>query len=78
MFHEMTLKLYFMKCSERNISQCILHLSIHYHQFGCRQKAKTDEAYQPQLFQGHIKNVIYVFHGNWDSFDMIFITAKNI
>ena len=24
MFHEMTLKLYFMKSSERNISQCIL------------------------------------------------------
>ena len=24
MFHEMTLKLYFMKCLERNISQCIL------------------------------------------------------
>ena len=24
MFHEMTLKLYFMKCSKRNISQCIL------------------------------------------------------
>ena len=24
MFHEMTLKLYFMKCSERNVSQCIL------------------------------------------------------
>ena len=26
MFHEMTLKLYFMKCSERKISQCILPL----------------------------------------------------
>ena len=25
-------------------------LSIHYHQFECGQKAKTDEAYQPQLF----------------------------
>ena len=25
-FHEMTLKLYFMKCSERKISQCILTL----------------------------------------------------
>ena len=24
MFHEMTLKLYFMKCLERKISQCIL------------------------------------------------------
>ena len=26
MFHEMTLKLYFMKCSERKILQCILPL----------------------------------------------------
>ena len=26
MFHEMTLKLYFMKCLERKISQCILPL----------------------------------------------------
>ena len=26
MFHEMPLKLYFMKCSERKISQCILPL----------------------------------------------------
>ena len=26
MFHEMTLKLYFMKSTERNISQCILSL----------------------------------------------------
>ena len=26
MFHEMTQKLYFMKCLERNISQCILPL----------------------------------------------------
>ena len=26
MFHEMTLKLYFIKCSERKISQCILTL----------------------------------------------------
>ena len=24
MFHEMLLKLYFVKCSEKNISQCIL------------------------------------------------------
>ena len=28
MFHEMTLKLYFMKCSEREISQCILPLTL--------------------------------------------------
>ena len=28
MFHEMTLKLYFMKCLERKISQCILPLRI--------------------------------------------------
>ena len=26
MFHEMPLKLYFMKCSERKLSQCILPL----------------------------------------------------
>ena len=25
-------------------------LGIHYHQSGCRQKVKKDEAYQPQLF----------------------------
>ena len=25
-------------------------IGIHYHQFECRQKAKTDEAYQSQLF----------------------------
>ena len=28
MFHEMTLKLYFMKCLERKISQCILPLKV--------------------------------------------------
>ena len=28
MFHEMPLKLYFMTCSERNVSQCILVLII--------------------------------------------------
>ena len=28
MFHEMSLKLYFMKCSERNVSQCILALNL--------------------------------------------------
>ena len=28
MFHEMTLKLYFMKCLERKISQCILPLTV--------------------------------------------------
>ena len=27
-FHEMTLKLYFMKCLERKISQCILPLRV--------------------------------------------------
>ena len=30
-FHEMTLKLYFMKCFERKISQCILPLSIFFY-----------------------------------------------
>ena len=29
MFHEMTLKLFFTKCSERKISQCILPLTIY-------------------------------------------------
>ena len=27
-FHEMTLKLYFMKCLERKISQCILRIPL--------------------------------------------------
>ena len=28
MFHEMSLKLYFMKCLQRKISQCILPLTV--------------------------------------------------
>ena len=28
MFHEMPLKLYFLKCFERKVSQCILALSV--------------------------------------------------
>ena len=49
-------------------------LGIHCHLFGCRQKAKTDEDYQLNHFTGHTKKMVYVFHGNWDSFDLILIT----
>ena len=30
MFHEMPVKLNFMKCSERKVSQCILSLKIYF------------------------------------------------
>ena len=45
-------------------------LGIHYHQFECHQKAETEKPISLNYFTDHIKKVIYVFHGNWDSFDM--------
>ena len=43
MFHEMLLKMYFMKCSERKLSQCILAV---------RQHASTTTQIKPQKFDG--------------------------
>ena len=34
-------------CRQLILYRFLGFLGIHYHQFECRQKAKTDEAYQP-------------------------------
>ena len=59
-------------CRQLILYRFLGFLGISYHQFGCRQKAKTDENCHLNYF---IKKVIYAFHGNWDSFDMTFITV---
>ena len=65
-----------LPCRQLILYRFLGFLGIHYHQFQCRQKAKTDKAQiSLNYFTSHIKKVIYVFHGNWDSFDMIFITV---
>ena len=37
-------------CKQLILCRSLGLLGIHYHQFRCRQKAKTDVDYQPQLF----------------------------
>ena len=43
-------------------------LSIHPHQFECRRKAKTNEAYQPQLFHWPDEKDDLYFSQQWEFF----------
>ena len=45
-----TISGFVLPCRQLILCRFLGFLGIHYHQFGYRQKAKTDEAYQPQLF----------------------------
>ena len=42
MLHEMPMKLYFMKCSEKKVSQCILAFRVFYN--GVRKKSLREGA----------------------------------
>ena len=61
-FHEMTLKLYFMKCPERKISQCILHFRVCiYIQYlytiflWCSEKENRNNEHLLELIKGRSK-----------------------
>ena len=71
-----TISGFVLPCRQLILCRFLGFLGIHYHQLQCRQKAKTDEAYQISLncFTGQAKKMVYVFHTNGNSFDMIFIT----
>ena len=53
MFHEMLLKMYFQKCSERKVSQCILAIILH-----IIMPYKTNDTFSSQLYA--IVSMIFV------------------
>ena len=65
-----------LPCRQLIVYRFLGFLGIHYHQFECRQKVKTDRVsiISFNYFTGLMKKVIYIFHGNGNSFNMIFIT----
>ena len=58
-------------CRQLILYRFLGFLGVHYHQFECRQKQM--ECISLHYFTGQMKKVIYVFHGNVNSFNMIFI-----
>ena len=60
MFHEMTLKLYFMRCSERKISQCILPLR---NENTKNEHAETKKNWRKSKRKRAISSNIYIVAG---------------
>ena len=64
MFHEMTLKLYFMKCLERKISQCILPLRTNNSRFSWNKTDVTEMFWSYRV----IETILSL---NWECFESL-------
>ena len=56
-------------CSKLNILLFLGFLSISYHQFGCRKKAKTNGVYHPPLFHWPDEKGDLCFSRQWEFFE---------